>query len=237
MSDLENSDHEDVEDENVESDKDEKDPEIKPILSTQQISEYVNSDEEEEEEEDEDEDEEEDALEEDALEEDALEENNALQTLSNDSTLEYASSKSADPSQISPVNSDIESEDDDYLQKFDVEGRDSYASNVHPECFTGNSIEIESLTKIIRDTNNNIIDDKHKTNPFLTKYERTKILGQRAKQLNMGHKPFVNVPPNIIDGYLIAQLELKEKKIPIIIRRPLPGGKSEYWKLRDLEII
>ena len=237
MSDLEDSDHEDVEDEDVESDKDEKEPEVKPTLGTQLITEYINSDEEEEEEEEEDEDEEEDALEEDALEEDALEENNALPALSNDPTLEYASSKSADPSQISPVNSDIESEDDDYLQKFDVEARDSYVSKVHPECFTGNSIEIESLTKIIRDNNNNIVDDKHKTNPFLTKYERTKVLGQRAKQLNMGHKPFVSVPPNIIDGYLIAQLELKEKKIPIIIRRPLPGGKSEYWKLRDLEII
>ena len=60
---------------------------------------------------------------------------------------------------------------------------------------------------------------------------------QRAKQINMGHPPYINVPPNIIDGYLIAELELNEKMIPVIIRRPLPGGKSEYWKLMDLELI
>jgi len=45
------------------------------------------------------------------------------------------------------------------------------------------------------------------------------------------------VPNNVIDGYLIAKLELEEKLIPIIIRRPLPNGKSEYWKIKDLEII
>jgi len=28
-----------------------------------------------------------------------------------------------------------------------------------------------------------------------------------------------------------------ERKIPFIIRRPIPGGGSEYWKLSDLDII
>ncbi len=52
-----------------------------------------------------------------------------------------------------------------------------------------------------------------------------------------GAKPFISVAPNIIDSYIIAQMELSEKKIPVIIRRPLPSGKSEYWKLQDLELI
>ena len=71
----------------------------------------------------------------------------------------------------------------------------------------------------------------------MTKYEKARILGQRAKQIETGSKPFLNVPENIIDGYIIAELELKEKKIPFIIRRPIPGGGFEYWHLRDLEII
>ena len=71
----------------------------------------------------------------------------------------------------------------------------------------------------------------------MTKYEKTRVLGQRAKQLNSGCKPYVNVSENIIDGYLIAEIELKEKKIPFIIRRPLPNGVCEYWKFRDLEQI
>ena len=145
-------------------------------------------------------------------------------------------SKYDDISQISPVNSDVESEDEEYYKKFESSDTD-YIKKFHPESLTGNSTEIEALTKIIRNANNVIVDENHKTNPFLSKYERTKILGQRTKQLNSGAKPFVSVPPNIIDNYLIAQMELSDKKIPVIIRRPLPNGKSEYWKLQDLELI
>ena len=47
----------------------------------------------------------------------------------------------------------------------------------------------------------------------------------------------IPVDKKIIDGYLIAQLELQQKVLPFIIRRPLPGGKSEYWRLADLELI
>ena len=93
------------------------------------------------------------------------------------------------------------------------------------------------MVKVIRDKDGIIVDDLHKTIPFLTKYERARILGQRAKQINSGSTTFVKVPENVIDGYLIAELELKEKKIPFIIRRPLPNGGSEYWSLRDLEDI
>jgi DNA-directed RNA polymerase I, II, and III subunit RPABC2 len=71
----------------------------------------------------------------------------------------------------------------------------------------------------------------------LTKYEKARILGQRAKQIETGAKPLVNLPENIIDSYIIAELELKEKKIPFIIKRPIPSGAFEYWHLRDLEMI
>ena len=40
-----------------------------------------------------------------------------------------------------------------------------------------------------------------------------------------------------MDSYIIAELELKEKKIPFIIRRPIPGWACEYWSLKDLEVI
>ena len=42
---------------------------------------------------------------------------------------------------------------------------------------------------------------------------------------------------NVIDGYLIALKEFEEKKIPFIIKRPLPNGGCEYWKAADLEIL
>ena len=97
--------------------------------------------------------------------------------------------------------------------------------------------EIKSLSKVTRDEFNIIIDPLHKTIPFLTKYEKTRILGQRSKQIECGAKPLVKVPENIIDSYVIAELELEQKVIPFIIRRPIPSGGSEYWNLKDLEII
>lgn len=124
-----------------------------------------------------------------------------------------------------------------FLQKFDKEINDNYLVNVHPESAVHNYDEILAMTKIIRDKNGIIIDDLHKTIPFLTKYEKARILGQRAKQINSGASVFVKVPEKVIDGYLIAELELIEKRIPFIIRRPLPNGGSEYWSIKDLENI
>jgi DNA-directed RNA polymerase subunit K/omega len=53
----------------------------------------------------------------------------------------------------------------------------------------------------------------------------------------MGAKPFISVDEKIIDSYIIAELELREKKIPFIIKRPIPNGGFEYWHVKDLEII
>jgi DNA-directed RNA polymerase subunit K/omega len=140
------------------------------------------------------------------------------------------------------INKDKDDDEDDddnddlYLQKFDSEIRQEYIVNNHPESLSHNYQEIKELCKIVRQ-NNVIIDEFHKTLPILTKYERTRVLGQRAKQINSGIKPLINVSENILDGYIIAEMELKEKKIPFIIRRPLPNGGLEYWKLEDLEIL
>ncbi len=135
---------------------------------------------------------------------------------------------------------DDDEEDDDgeqYLQKFDKDINENYIVNFHPECISQNYDEILSMVKVVRDMNGIIVDDLHQTIPFLTKYERARILGQRAKQINSGAQPFIKVPENIIDGYIIAEMELKEKRIPFIIRRPLPNGGSEYWSIKDLEDI
>jgi DNA-directed RNA polymerase I, II, and III subunit RPABC2 len=133
--------------------------------------------------------------------------------------------------------SDEDLEDEEYLQKFNSELNKNYIMEYHPECAINNYDEIIALTNVIRDADNNIIDDLHKTLPYLTKYERARILGQRAKQINSGAKVFVKVPENVIDGYVIAQIELEQKRIPFIIRRPIPGGGCEYWNLKDLEMI
>ena len=132
---------------------------------------------------------------------------------------------------------DDDDDDENYLQKFDNDINKNYILDNHPECLQHNYDEITCLSRIVRDKDNIIIDPLHKTIPILTKYERARILGQRAKQIESGAKPLVKVPDNIIDGYLIAELELREKKIPFVIKRPLPDGSCEYWNVKDLEVI
>jgi DNA-directed RNA polymerases I, II, and III subunit RPABC2 len=132
---------------------------------------------------------------------------------------------------------DDDEDDENYLQKFDENLKQNVISDFHPEMQQHNYDEIESLCVIVRDSGGIIIDPLHKTLPFLTKYERARILGERAKQINAGAKPFVKIENNVIDGYLIALSELEQKMIPFIVKRPLPNGGCEYWRLRDLEIL
>jgi DNA-directed RNA polymerase I, II, and III subunit RPABC2 len=134
-------------------------------------------------------------------------------------------------------NNDDSDDDTNYLRKFETEMHENYIASCHQEMLHLNNSEVNALARVVRNTDGMIIDVMHKTMPMLTKYEKTRILGQRAKQLNQGAQPMVPVDKKIIDGYLIAQLELQQKALPFIIRRPLPGGKSEYWRVSDLEII
>lgn len=135
-----------------------------------------------------------------------------------------------------------ESEDDDdddenYLQKFSESLKTNVIEKHHPELMVHNHHEVEAMSRVVRDENGNIIDPLHKTMPFVTKFEKARLLGERAKQINAGAQPMIKVDDDIIDGYLIALQEYQEKKIPMILCRPLPNGGCEYWKLQDLELI
>ena len=128
-----------------------------------------------------------------------------------------------------------EEEDDDYLQKMNEDVRKKVIEDFHPELKTLNYEEVEALATVIRDKQNIIIDPLHQTMPILTRYEKARILGERARQINAGASPMIEVEPTLIDGYLIALKELEQKRIPFIIQRPLPNGTSEYWRVSDLE--
>ena len=121
--------------------------------------------------------------------------------------------------------------------KFNTELKKNHTLNYHNECLYKNFNEIKELCKITRNKYGIIIDELHKTIPLLTKYEKTKILGMRVKQLNSGSNPYVTNNEKIIDNYLIAQMELEQKKLPFIIQRPLPNNNFEYWKLQDLDLL
>ena len=142
--------------------------------------------------------------------------------------------------------SDNEDEDEDeyedeprknHLQKFNDTLKQNVITEHHPELIVQNYHEVEEMCVVIRNEDGTINDPRHRTVPFITKYEKAKILGERAKQINAGATPFIEVNQEIIDGYLIALAEFEQKKVPMIIRRPLPNGQSEYWRLDDLEFL
>jgi DNA-directed RNA polymerase I, II, and III subunit RPABC2 len=135
------------------------------------------------------------------------------------------------------VDSDDDDSDEEDFEKFDKDIKESLIESYHPELKTLNYEEIEALCMVVRDNHGIIIDPLHKTIPILSRYEKARILGERADQLNSGAEPFIDVDHTMIDGYLIALRELEEKKIPFIVQRPLPNGGCEYWRLKDLEIL
>ena len=160
-------------------------------------------------------------------------ENNVIIDNQNDNEYDDSSSDESD-------EDEIESSDDEYYSKVDDEFKVELMKSIHPEEFDDDYGTMRVLTEINRDSDNIIIDNKHKTLPILTKYEKARILGLRISQLNKGAKPFIvfdDESRKVIDTYLIAEKELREKRLPYIIMRPIPNGKKEYWSLRDLEII
>eukprot|EP00211_Chloroparvula_japonica_P012326 CAMPEP_0119137034 /NCGR_PEP_ID=MMETSP1310-20130426/22738_1 /TAXON_ID=464262 /ORGANISM="Genus nov. species nov., Strain RCC2339" /LENGTH=143 /DNA_ID=CAMNT_0007128085 /DNA_START=32 /DNA_END=463 /DNA_ORIENTATION=- len=74
------------------------------------------------------------------------------------------------------------------------------------------------------------------TSRFMTKYERARILGTRALQLSMNAPALVQLEPGETDPLQIAMKELRENKIPIIIRRYLPHGDYEDWAVDELYV-
>eukprot|EP00871_Galdieria_phlegrea_P004687 jgi/Galph1/5219/GphlegSOOS_G3896.1 len=74
---------------------------------------------------------------------------------------------------------------------------------------------------------------KRITTRFLTKYERARILGTRALQISLGAPVMVDLEGET-DPLEIAQKELRERKIPITIRRYLPDGTFEDWNVDEL---
>lgn len=77
---------------------------------------------------------------------------------------------------------------------------------------------------------------KNKTRNLLSKYEKVKIIGLRTEQLQRGAEPVIKWDKEF-DPHAIAEEELKQKKIPFMIRRVLPDNTKEYYRLDDMIIL
>ena len=70
----------------------------------------------------------------------------------------------------------------------------------------------------------------------LTKFELAKVIGTRAMQITMNYPIMVELDSKTIEPMAIAEQELKEGKMPIVIRRILPNGMYEDCDVNKLII-
>ena len=104
--------------------------------------------------------------------------------------------------------------------------------------FIYTAIEENTLNDDILEFQKNYETYKQKniSRPYLTKFEKTKVISERAQQISNGSKTLLKNPQAYNSPYEMALEELRQRKIPFIIKRPV-ANKFEYWKLEDLHIL
>ncbi len=71
--------------------------------------------------------------------------------------------------------------------------------------------------------------------PKLTKYERVRVVGARATQIASGAPPTIDIT-GMTDALEIAEAELEQRKIPMMIIRSYPDGREEKIAIADMEV-
>ena len=136
----------------------------------------------------------------------------------------------------SELNSLVEENDEGEGAELDVYEEDE--EDAYIELKFNNKSKFDNFNKVMELSNANFQNEINKKTTYrLTKYEKTKILGIRAQQLSSGMPALIEVPKNVRDIRVIAEMELEQRKIPFIIKRPLPNKGCEYIKVEDLEYI
>jgi DNA-directed RNA polymerase I, II, and III subunit RPABC2 len=94
----------------------------------------------------------------------------------------------------------------------------------------------DTIDKIKEKTSKLIPRSDRKTSSIMTIYEKTRLLGIRTQQIDMGCDPLIDDTKDFTDSLQIAEQELKIKKLPLIIRRYLPNGDYEDWEVDEMVI-
>lgn len=119
--------------------------------------------------------------------------------------------------------------------KAEITAADDAEADVH-EATQGITCGSHSIQTELARKNKAICPNPVRTTlPFMTKYEKARVLGERAIMLANGHPPLVDLNGET-NLHAIALRELMEKRLPLIIRRPLPDGTCEDWKVSELKL-
>ena len=157
-----------------------------------------------------------------------------------------ADDEGGDMGAVADVEEEFDEQQDEDQQQEDGKrevGKESRALKFlmthHPECRVDYQQDVLAKLPLAAYPPDSGKDPNHKTVPFLTLYEKTKLIGFRANQLAKGARPLIDKQqyPHVIDVLEIARLELEQRRLPFILKRPLPDGTYEYWRLNDLMIL
>ena len=95
------------------------------------------------------------------------------------------------------------------------------------------SMQQQEQSKIVSESEAKPSTGPRRTSPYMTKYERARIIGTRALQISMNAPVMVDTE-GMIDPMDIAEKELNAKLVPFVIRRFLPDGTYEDWRVSEL---
>jgi DNA-directed RNA polymerase subunit K/omega len=111
---------------------------------------------------------------------------------------------------------------------------DNETENEEPEEIYGTNIPSDIIDVDIDietyDKNKNI------TKPILNKYEKATVMIMRCEQINSGSMPYIKEYEKYNTIEEIVEEELKQKKIPFIIKRSIINS-YDYWKLHEMDLI
>ncbi|KAF5282728.1 hypothetical protein FQR65_LT02725 [Abscondita terminalis] len=127
---------------------------------------------------------------------------------------------------------DDEYDGDDVADDFDEDVEDDNIEELDQPDEEGDNIDILAPGQ----AGGGVPKSKRITTKYMTKYERARVLGTRALQIAMCAPVMVELDGET-DPLQIAMKELKQRKIPIIIRRYLPDNSYEDWGIDELIII
>ena len=85
------------------------------------------------------------------------------------------------------------------------------------------------------------LKNQKNTLPYYYKYEQVTAIATRAQQLAEGARPLVSIEGMVTSApdfvWKVAEKELHEKRLPFILHRRIPNGKSEYWSTNELSVM
>jgi DNA-directed RNA polymerase I, II, and III subunit RPABC2 len=145
------------------------------------------------------------------------------------------------------TNQNNSSEADDSLEKAikmykKIYGYEEMLEDSKEQKELDRAIEVIEKRQIITESvDHEPVEIKNSTNvittgpPTLTRFEKARIMGSRALQLSLGAPPFIDFSKNISTSLEIAMEELRQKVIPIVIRRTLPNGDYQNIAIEQFQ--